>query len=128
MKNQHISFCGAGTHYQNGVIENRIKYLTLSERTLLLHAKRHWPDAITTILWPFSILADSRKHNTLYLHSSYRSLISARNYKYTSRTLPRRLFQKIFRVVSRMSSVLTFRRVSHTFFKESYDTHEKIKK
>ena len=38
-KLQRITFCGVGAHHQNGVTENTIKQLTLSARTLLLHAQ-----------------------------------------------------------------------------------------
>eukprot|EP00957_Ditylum_brightwellii_P144695 11022915-Ditylum_brightwellii.AAC.1 len=31
--------------------------LTLNGRTLLLHTKRHWPEYITTMLWPYALLA-----------------------------------------------------------------------
>ena len=40
---QTISFCGVGAHHQNGLVEQVIKDLTLTTRTLLLHAKQHWP-------------------------------------------------------------------------------------
>ena len=56
-KAQKITFCGVGAHHQNGVSENTIKHLTLSARTLLLHAQRHWPEYVTTMLWPFALLA-----------------------------------------------------------------------
>ena len=39
-KDQKITFCGVGAHYQNGIIENRNKMLTLGARTLLLHGMR----------------------------------------------------------------------------------------
>ena len=42
--NQKITYCAVGAHHQNGIVERRIKELTLISRTLLLHAKRHWPD------------------------------------------------------------------------------------
>jgi hypothetical protein len=52
---QTITLCAVGAHHQNGIIEQRIKELTLILGTLLLHAKRHWPDYITTMLWPFAL-------------------------------------------------------------------------
>ena len=52
--NQTITLCGVGAHHQNGVAEARIKTLSLACHTLLLHSKRHWPEAITTMLWPFA--------------------------------------------------------------------------
>ncbi len=53
--NQSITFCEVGAHNKNGIVERCIKELTLISRTLLLHAKRHWPDYITTMLWPFAL-------------------------------------------------------------------------
>jgi hypothetical protein len=35
----------------------------LKGRTLLLHAKWHWPEVITTILWPFTLKAGVKAHN-----------------------------------------------------------------
>eukprot|EP00957_Ditylum_brightwellii_P067376 5115122-Ditylum_brightwellii.AAC.1 len=52
---QKITFCGVGAHYQNGIAENRIKLLTLRSRTMLLYAKRYWPEYITTMLWPYEL-------------------------------------------------------------------------
>jgi len=47
---QEITFCGVVAHHQNGLVERGIKDLTLITRTLLLHAKRHWPEMISTML------------------------------------------------------------------------------
>ncbi|KAL7461329.1 hypothetical protein ACHAXS_003146 [Conticribra weissflogii] len=47
---QTITFCGVGAHHQNGVIERRIWVLTETARTLLLHAQRHWPECVDTML------------------------------------------------------------------------------
>ena len=61
--NQSMSFCAAGTHRQDGVVENCTKDYTLGARNVLLHAKRFFLDAIT-MLWLFSLLACvyRRKH------------------------------------------------------------------
>ena len=48
--NQTISFCAVNAHHQNGLIENFIGQLERGCRTLLLHAKRHWSEAIGAIL------------------------------------------------------------------------------
>ena len=53
--NQRINFCGVGAHNQNGVAENKIGQLSVLTRCLLLHAKRHWPEAISPMLWPFAL-------------------------------------------------------------------------
>ncbi len=47
---QKITFCAVGAHHQHGIVEQRIKELTLISCTLLLHAKRHWPNYITTMM------------------------------------------------------------------------------
>jgi hypothetical protein len=49
--NQTITFCRVGSHHQNGIAERKIKDITLGARTLLLHAKRMFPEYISTILW-----------------------------------------------------------------------------
>ncbi len=52
---QVITFCGVGSHHQNGIAERKIKDLTLCAQTMLLHAKRILPEYISTILWPFAL-------------------------------------------------------------------------
>ena len=63
--NQSISYCGVGAYHQNGIAENHIKQLTLTSCTLLLHVKRFWPEAITTMLWPFALKTVAERHNCL---------------------------------------------------------------
>ncbi len=53
--NQSITFCAVGAHHQNGIVKQCIKELTLISCTLLLHAKCHWPDYVTTIMWSFAL-------------------------------------------------------------------------
>ncbi len=48
--NQRITYCGIGAHHRNGIVERRIKELTLIACTLLLHAVCHWPSHIPTML------------------------------------------------------------------------------
>ena len=62
-QDQSIKYCGVGAHHQNGIVEAAIKRLTLRARTLLLHAKRYWPEAITTMFWPYALLAACDAHN-----------------------------------------------------------------
>ncbi len=65
--NQTITFCTVGAHNQNRIVERRIKKLTLISCTLLLHAKHHWPDYITTMMWPFALKEASYQLNRLSL-------------------------------------------------------------
>jgi len=51
---QSIDFCGVGSHHQNGIIERHFQRLSTQARTILLHAKRHWPTMVSAILWPFA--------------------------------------------------------------------------
>ena len=73
--NQEISFCGVGAHHQNGIVKNKIKTLSLACRTLLLHAKRHWPEAITTILWPFAFQEAIWRDNTMKIGNDGKTLL-----------------------------------------------------
>ena len=53
-KRQTMSFCGVNAHWMNGVCEKRIRDLTEMARTMLIHAQRRWPRAITVNLWPYA--------------------------------------------------------------------------
>jgi hypothetical protein len=65
--NQVITFCGVGSHHQNGIAEQKIKELTLVAHTLLLHAKRMLPEYISTIMWPFALkCAEDRLNNPVH--------------------------------------------------------------
>jgi hypothetical protein len=59
---QTISFCGVDAHFQNGVAERRIRELQDQARTMLIHANRRWPTAITAHLWPYAL----RTANDIY--------------------------------------------------------------
>jgi hypothetical protein len=50
-----ITYCTVGAHHQKGIVEQWIKELALISQTLLLHAKQHWPNYITTMMWPFAL-------------------------------------------------------------------------
>ncbi len=63
--NQNITFCGVGSHHQNGIAERKIKDLTLGGKTLLLHTKRMFPEYISTILWPFALKCYKDRLNNL---------------------------------------------------------------
>jgi hypothetical protein len=63
--NQTITFCGIRSHHQNGIAERKIKDITLGGQTLLLHAKRMFPEYISTILWPFAVKCYKDRLNNL---------------------------------------------------------------
>jgi hypothetical protein len=63
--NQMITFCGIGSHHQNGTAERKIKDITLGGQTLLLHAKCMFPEYISTILWPFAVKCYKDRLNNL---------------------------------------------------------------
>ena len=67
IKMQHLTFCGVGAHQQNGVSERIIKDLNLFLHNLVLHAQRFWPEYITTMLWPFALVASADKMNNLHV-------------------------------------------------------------
>ena len=52
---QTISFCAVNAHHQNGRAEKKIRDLQEQARTMILHARQRWPDAITANLWPYAI-------------------------------------------------------------------------
>ena len=62
---QKLTFCGVGAHHQNAIVERKIKDLTLTGRTLLLHAMRYWPEYISQILWPFAVKCAEDRINNL---------------------------------------------------------------
>ncbi len=53
--NQPLTFAGVGAHHQNGKAEKRIRDLQEMTRTMLVHANRRWPKAITVELWPYAL-------------------------------------------------------------------------
>jgi hypothetical protein len=54
-KRQGLSFSGVNAHHQNGRAEKRIRDLQQAARTMLIHAHRRWPAAITPHLWPYAM-------------------------------------------------------------------------
>ncbi len=54
-ENQAMTYCGVNAHWQNGIAERRIRDLKEQTRTMLLHAQHHWPDGVTTNLWPYAM-------------------------------------------------------------------------
>ena len=64
---QRLTFCGVDAHHQNDIAEANIKQLTLASRTILLHAQRLWPGYISTMLWPFALLAAANRINNMHV-------------------------------------------------------------
>lgn len=60
---QRVTHCGVNAHFQNGIAERRIRDLQDRGRTMLVHAKHHWPDAIEPCLWPYAIRLANEAHN-----------------------------------------------------------------
>lgn len=52
---QGLSFAAVSAHHQNGKAEVRIRHLQDMARTMLIHANKRWPEAITTNLWPYAV-------------------------------------------------------------------------
>ena len=66
-KMQRLTFFGTDAHHQNGIAEAKRKHLTLTSRTMLLHAQRLWPEYISTMLWPFALLAAADHINNIHV-------------------------------------------------------------
>jgi hypothetical protein len=66
-KAQNITFCGVGSHHQNGIAERRIKSFGKDARTMLAHGQHLWPEVISKSLWPFAYKAACRAHNNFKL-------------------------------------------------------------
>ena len=49
--------------------------LSFGAHNNLLHVKRLWPDVIQVSLWPFTLLADTNRHNNLNLDKTGQSPI-----------------------------------------------------
>ena len=66
---QSITYIDIGVHQQNIIEEAHIKHFMLVALTMLLHAKRHWPEAITTMLWPYDNKVVEACHNQFHLNN-----------------------------------------------------------
>ena len=73
---QTITFCGVSAHHQNGIAERRIRDITESARTMLLHAAHRWPKAISANLWPQAIKHAVNCRNALPRNGKDRSPVS----------------------------------------------------
>ena len=52
---QVLTLSGVGAHHQNGMAERSIGTVVSMTRTMMLHAKLRWPQAVSTKLWPMAI-------------------------------------------------------------------------
>ena len=50
---QHITFCGVGSHHQHGVTKRYIRTMVEKSRAVLLNAHDRWPEQIDMELWTF---------------------------------------------------------------------------
>ena len=66
-KGQQITYCGVGSHHQNGIVERRIRTLGEDARTMLAHGRHLWPEVVTPALWPFAYKAAARARNKFKL-------------------------------------------------------------
>jgi hypothetical protein len=65
LNSQTVSYSGVNAHWQNAVAEKRIRDLQDAARTMLIHAKYHWPKAVNTHLWPYAL----RMANDIHMHT-----------------------------------------------------------
>ena len=62
---QCVTFCGTGSHHQNGIAEEYTKTIVDKSRTVLLNAHTIWPSSIDMELWVFVF-----RHVVLQLNNS----------------------------------------------------------
>jgi hypothetical protein len=55
------------THFQNGIAEKRIRDVQDLARTMMIHARHHWPNAITANLWPYALKIANDVHMSMLI-------------------------------------------------------------
>ena len=104
-KDQQITFCGVGTHHQNGIAENKNKLLTNGARTLLLHGIRIWPQMIDKMFWAFAIKAVAEIHNILHIYHKGRTPYSILHGVYLE-DIPVKYFHTLFCPIYALDTLL----------------------
>jgi hypothetical protein len=62
---QSITYCGVNAHFQNGIVDKRIRDLQEPARKQLLRAKARWPSTVTTNLWTYTLRNTQHMRNYL---------------------------------------------------------------
>ena len=52
---QGLSYCGVNVHFQNGIVERRIRDLQEQTRTSMLYAMNKWKRMVLICLWPYAM-------------------------------------------------------------------------
>ena len=72
---QKITFLRIGTHWQNRIIERFIRKITMRGQIILLYAKCVWLEAITNILWLFTVSDVIHLKNTVIVDGEGKTLL-----------------------------------------------------